>query len=119
MLSRYRAEGNKQGMKIRDFLDGCLNLALSKSEIFPNTNGLDFVGYRHFPDFVLLRKRTLKKTRARMAKIGTMPEISPANVEKFRGQVASAHGWLKYACSYNLRKKMQFNRLRAKVEIRA
>ncbi|MCL1891702.1 MAG: RNA-directed DNA polymerase [Alphaproteobacteria bacterium] len=103
--------------KIREFLAARLGLIFSKAEIFPVSNGLDFVGYRHFKDFVLLRKRTLKKIKSRMLEIGEMKNIAPANAERIRGQVAAAHGWLKFACSYNLRKKLRFETLKKKVGI--
>jgi len=88
--------------QIREFLDAELKLTFSKSEIFPITTGLDFVGYRHFQDFVMLRKRTAKRIKARMMKIAGADEIS----EKMRGQIASANGWMKHACSYNMRRKI-------------
>jgi len=103
--------------KMREFLAGQLGLIFSKSEIFPVSNGVDFVGYRHFPDFILLRKRTAKKMAARMRQIGAMRDIPPDKADRIRGQVAAAHGWLKYACSYNLRKKLRFGLLKKKVGI--
>ncbi|MCL1902534.1 MAG: hypothetical protein FWG18_02825 [Alphaproteobacteria bacterium] len=103
--------------QICNFLRDRLKLRFSKSEIFPIASGLDFVGYRHFPDFILLRKRTCKKVIARMLNIGAMRDVPIDCAEKFRGQVAAAHGWLKFACSYNLRKKLRFESLKNKVGI--
>jgi hypothetical protein len=96
---------------IRGFLDDRLRLAFSKSEIFPISSGLDFLGYRHFPDFILLRKRTAKKIMKRMRRI-------TCGTDRARGQVASANGWMKFACSYNLRKKMHFAGLKNMVGIK-
>ena len=81
---------------IGEFLAGQLGLEFSKSEIYPIANGVDFVGYRHFKDFILLRKRTSRRIATRMRR-------SPTIV-----QAASAHGWLKHACSYNFRKSIVF-----------
>lgn len=87
--------------KIREFLAGRLGLEFSKSEIFPISNGLDFVGYRHFKDFILLRKRTVKRIRERIQNITEIGEHE-------RGQIASANGWLKHANSYNFRQSIKF-----------
>ncbi|MDR1207055.1 MAG: RNA-directed DNA polymerase [Rickettsiales bacterium] len=92
--------------KIGEFLTARLGLCFSKSEIFPVADGLDFVGYRHFKDFVMLRKRTARRIRDRMRKIG---EIT----DETRGQIASARGWLKHACSYNFRKSIGMDKLLA------
>jgi retron-type reverse transcriptase len=100
------------------FLAQQLRLEFSKSEIFPVSTGLDFVGYRHFKDFVLLRKRTMKKIKLRMLKIGEAEQIPPERLDKARGQVASANGWLKFACSRNLRKRLKFGKLKTKTGIK-
>jgi hypothetical protein len=95
--------------EIRGFLDSSLGLGFSKSEIFPIKNGLDFVGYRHFQNFVLLRKRTAKRIRARMLKINAMRQTNgiPADrADKIRGQIASANGWLKHANSFHFKQSI-------------
>jgi len=93
---------------VREFCTDRLQLTLSKSEIFPISNGLDFVGYRHFPNFILLRKRTAKKIIRRLQKIGHMATVG----ERQRGQVAAAYGWMKFTNSYNIRKKLNLNKLK-------
>ncbi|MCL2748760.1 MAG: RNA-directed DNA polymerase [Alphaproteobacteria bacterium] len=100
--------------KIREFLSSQLQLEFSKAEIIPTATGVDFVGYRHFPDFILLRKRTLKNLKKRIVKIWESPQPTDQN----RGQVAAAWGWLKFACSYNLRKSLRFAALEKKVGIK-
>ena len=102
---------------IQKFLAHKLQLSFSKSEIFPIKNGLDFVGYRHFPGFILLRKRTLKKIKSRMRKIAMMETITAP--DRTRGQVAAAYGWMKCACSYNIRRKLKFNKISRMVGIHA
>jgi hypothetical protein len=47
--------------RIRDFPSDELHPDLSFCEIFPLSNGLDYLGYRHFKDFILLRKRTARR----------------------------------------------------------
>jgi len=101
--------------KIRKFLAEKLQLNFSKSEIFPMKNGLDFVGYRHFPGFVLLRRRTVKKLKSRMREIGAAAQID--NIERARGRIAAAYGWMKFACSYNLRCTVELKKLARRVGI--
>ena len=98
--------------KIREFLAQHLQLNFSKAEIFPISKGLDFVGYRHFSDFILLRKRTMKKIKKRIQKIGQMRNIPHNAADRIRGIVAAAHGWMKFACSYNMRKRLKFDSLK-------
>jgi hypothetical protein len=93
--------------KIREFLATRLSLRFSKSEISPVSNGVDFLGYKHFKNFILVRKKTMKKIKKQMLKIGKNMEFT----ERTRGQVAAAHGWLKHACTYNLRKAIDFSGL--------
>jgi len=118
LFSNDRAQLRRWRDALREFLAETLKLEFSKCEIMPVSDGFDFVGYRHFRDFLLLRKRTMKGLRRRMLKIGAMGEIPPERAEKIRGQVASAHGWMKFACSYNLRKKLRFEQLKKKVGIK-
>ncbi|MDR0803461.1 MAG: RNA-directed DNA polymerase [Rickettsiales bacterium] len=105
--------------KIRAFLNDKLQLRFSKCEIMPVRCGVDFIGYRHFADFILMRKRTLKKLRKRIVRIGNMTQIPAARLDKIRGQVSAANGWLKHANTYNLRKKLRFARVKKKVGIKS
>jgi retron-type reverse transcriptase len=90
-LSRWRDQ-------MRVFLLEELHLIYSYAEIFPVKNGLDFLGYRHFPEFVLVRKTTAQRIKKRMMKIRAYDMRDPWQ----RGQVASAHGWLCHANAHNL-----------------
>ena len=52
--------------EIRDFLAVRLRLSLyPKTGIFPASHGVDFAGYRHWPDYVLPRKRNVRKAARR------------------------------------------------------
>ena len=61
LFSNDKSELHNCLIEIRNFLDIKLKLKLSKGSVFPVSRGIDFLGYRHFPDYVLLRKRTVKK----------------------------------------------------------
>lgn len=59
--------------EIASYLYATLRLKLNKKwQVFPvNVRGVDFVGYRFFKDFVLLRKSTIKKIKSTFALIKT------------------------------------------------
>ncbi|MDR1337803.1 MAG: RNA-directed DNA polymerase [Rickettsiales bacterium] len=104
--------------KIRDFIARRLGLTFSKCEIARVSDGVDFVGYRHFRDFVLLRKRTMKRIKKKMLAIGKLPEIPPERADEIRGQIAAANGWMRHACSHNMRRRLNFESLKRKAGIK-
>ena len=87
---------------LKCFLWQRLGLTFSKSVVRPVAHGLDYIGYRHFPGFVLLRRRSANKIRRRVLNVARHDDWS----EHARGQLASAHGWLKWVCSYNYRRDL-------------
>ena len=89
--------------RIRDFLRDELLLELSYCEIFPVASGLDFLGYRHFPEFILLRKRTARRLRRRLRNGPSME------------QVASAWGWTKHANTHAFLNAVGFFKLRKRL----
>ncbi len=88
--------------EICKFLDQKLKLHFSFAEIFPVSNGVDFCGYRHFPRGILLRRRTLRRMRARIKKISRVPFVLRRDDPHIRGQIASMNGWTKH-CHTNLK----------------
>ena len=98
--------------KIEKFLNEKLLLKFSKSDVFHTKQGVDFLGYRHFNDnYILVRKRTAKKTSKRIRKLPEKLKCGKINVEKSEGQIASANGLLKHANTYNFRKKIGLDNL--------
>lgn len=102
--------------KVRSFLWDHLQLMLSKAEVFPTAQGVDFCGYRYFPQgYVLLRKRTVNRQRQRLKQVmrdfrsGKMPP------ETARSVIASLDGWMRWAKSYNLRRKIGFHEMQKEV----
>lgn len=106
--------GNDKGVlwgmlkKIGWFLTHKLRLQLSKYYLKPTAHGVNIIGYRHFRRFVLLRARGVHKILRRLLNIARYDDFSLHAV----GQVAAAHGWLKWACTHNLREKLYDNLLR-------
>ena len=79
-----------------------LHLILSKAEIFPTSHGVDFCGYRFFPEgYALLRRRTAKSQRKQLRRIqhglatGRMTHLDAQH------RLASMDGWLRWAQCHN------------------
>lgn len=75
-------------VKIEEFVTTKLKLKLSKCNILSTSQGVDFLGYRHFSaGYILVRKST----------------------------AASVEGWLKWANAYNLKKSLQLEDLKKSI----
>jgi hypothetical protein len=88
---------------IEEFLMNNLNLIFSKSSVFPVSRGVSFLGYRHFRKFILLRKHSAKKIFRCLFFIVLNRDLSERSVCR----LAAWHGWIKWSCSYNLKKCMR------------
>ena len=89
------------------FLMETRKLTLSKNDLFPCSRGLDFLGYRFFPNgCILLRKRTARALKRRMRRIARNISYGE-NPYHYQSAVASAAGLLKWCNSYNLRKSVR------------
>ena len=87
---------------IVEFTESYLGLKLSKHEIFQTKQGVDFLGYRHFPDdYILVRKSTAKRIKKRLKNIDKRVSRGKISVEKARAQWASAKGWIGHANAHN------------------
>lgn len=89
--------------QILDFVQNELELSFSKSSVYPVARGFDFIGYRHFNGFILLRKSAAKRIKRSILNIGRYRDFS----EKSIGQLAAYHGWMKWANCYRLRHEIQ------------
>lgn len=84
-----------------------INLEIKDNyQIFPSrVRGIDFVGYRHFGDYVLLRKSTSKRLIRKMRNI--MKKLRNGGKLTYSDycSINSYKGWLKWCNGYNLYKK--------------
>jgi len=96
---------------IEDFLRVKLELKFSKVDIVQVKQGVDFLGYRHFPNYILLRKSTAKRVKKRLARMPKMLKLGLINKEQFKSSIASTWGWLKWANTYNFRIKYKLEDL--------
>ena len=77
--------------KIKQYLADNLELEIRKYDVFSiKGRGVDYMGYRFFPGYTLVRKRILKAMKRNLKK----PESK-----------ASYYGWIKHADSYRLLNK--------------
>jgi RNA-directed DNA polymerase len=90
----------------RAFLDERLKLTLSKDRVYPVSQGIDFVGYRHFRDYVLIRKRTARRVKQRIRHLRYELATGQIEPERARSVVASTIGWLQWANAHNFRQAM-------------
>ncbi|WP_353887495.1 reverse transcriptase/maturase family protein [uncultured Dialister sp.] len=118
LLSNDKQQVQEWAEKIRAFVHDRLDMKLSKLNIYHTYQGIDFLGYRHFSSGkILVRKRTAKRVRRRMASIKRKMERGTLDIDRARGQIASARGWMKHAQTYNLRKALEMDRLEEAVGI--
>jgi retron-type reverse transcriptase len=102
-------------LKVQDFVWTKLRLILSKCDLFQVKRGVDFLGYRHFPSHVLLRKSTVKRVKKRLLELPKLLKQGKINIESYTSSLASTNGWLKWANSFNLRNKLSIGELLCKV----
>lgn len=101
---------------IGEFLAEKLALRFSKCEVFPVSHGVDFLGYRHFDNYILLRKRTAKRVRRRLDRLPKQYATGRITAEQYRSSVGSTYGWLKHANAHNLMVALKYAELNAEVK---
>lgn len=87
---------------VEEFLLTNLQLKFSRWSVFPVTQGVDFLGYRHFPAYKLLRKNTAKRVKRRLERMPGRLMAGEITVEEARGSLASTKGWMQWANTHNL-----------------
>ena len=89
--------------EIEDYLHGNLRLSLKENwQVFPTyVRGVDFVGYRSFGDYTLLRKSTAKKMKRKMRVISKRGYFKETDLNS----MMSYKGWLEHCDAYNLESK--------------
>lgn len=102
---------NDAAKKIKTFIEEKLKLKFSKCDLFPVSQGVDFLGYRHFNKYILLRKRTAKRVTKRLKRLPLMLEKGIITKEQFRSSVGSTYGWLKWANAHNLSLKLKIDEM--------
>jgi hypothetical protein len=100
--------------ELRVYLLDTLKLTYSKCEVFPVSQGVDFLGYRHFRNYILVRKSTATRVRRRLANLPRLLATGEITAEQYRSSIASTRGWLKWANTHNLSVALELDRLTEK-----
>ena len=79
-----------------------LRLSLNKNyQVFPTrVRGVDFLGYRFFGDYTLIRKRIAQKFKKKLGRVAE--ESSKMSPVAMRSSVMSYKGWFAYADGFDL-----------------
>jgi len=91
--------------EITAYLGDRLHLSLNgKTQIFPiSPRCIDFLGYRIWPSYRLLRKANVARVRRRLKKLVSQARSGEITWEKFRAHLASWFGHCRYADSLGIR----------------
>ena len=96
---------------IEEYLNSRLKLKLSKNQVFPIRQGIDFLGYRHFPGYILLRKSTAKRVKKRLRQLPELFHEGRITRAQLQSSVASTKGWLRWCNSHNFASSLNLNSL--------
>lgn len=118
LFSNDKTELNNAKYRIIDFLKNELHLTLSKCDLFKTSRGVDFVGYRHFKHYLLLRKSTAKRIKKKLPKIYQKYKAGLILPDEFRSIVDSYIGWAEWANAYNFIKSTKLLEYRSEVMAR-
>lgn len=117
VLFGEKAELAEMIPKIKAFVGDRLKLKLSKCDLFPTSRGIDFLGYRHFPDnYVLLRKSTAKRVKKRLKGLVWNVKHGRVSKESALGSINSTKGWIKWANTHNLAMSLHLEEVQRAIE---
>ena len=95
-------------VEIQQSLSG-LNLTLkSDYKVFPIDQGVDFLGYRFFKNYTLVRKSIVARFKCKVLSIHN----GVVKTDAILSTVMSYNGWLKWADTFNLKKALFDYRLK-------
>ena len=101
LFSNDKEELKRAKFAIIKFLKEELDLELSKCDLFPTSRGVDFMGYRHFKDYLLLRKSTAKRNKKKLPIVYEKWKKGIIDNDKFRSILDSIIGWAEFANCHN------------------
>lgn len=104
IFAQNKTELHQLLQEINEYFKTNLNLRIKGNyQIFPSfIRGIDFVGYRFFLNYTLLRKSTCKQFKAKMTAIRKKVENGLEMNYSEWCSINSYKGWLKYCDSYRL-----------------
>ncbi|MCK5541846.1 MAG: hypothetical protein KAI40_04070 [Desulfobacterales bacterium] len=94
-------------VEIQNFLDTeRLKLHKNKTRVYRTSEGVDFLGYRIFPEYTKVRKSIVKAYRKRLKIMESKYSKGIINLDKIKASLMSWIGHVKHANSYRLRGEM-------------
>lgn len=104
-------------IRVEKDLDNLIEeLRLSKCNLFPTSQGIDFLGYRHFSSgYILVRKTTAKRMKKRIRRLKWELAKKKITNDRALSVIGSISGWLKWANTYNLQISLQLNELKESI----
>lgn len=95
-------------IEIEDYLGNNLKLKLKNNwQVFPvDASGVDFVGYRFWPDKTLLRKTTIKRYKERIR----YKKLTLNKIVDIKNQMGCFRGWLKYCSSSKINYGLKYKK---------
>ena len=108
ILSRDKKQLHYFREQIKEFLESKLSLKFhpKKVNIFPTEKGIDFLGYRLYGSYRLLRKDTVKRFIKRKKVYQRKLDAGLMTQEKFEQSIESWVAYAKFGNSWRLRQKL-------------
>ena len=100
--------------RIEDFIGKKLMLEYSRSDVFNIKQGVDFCGYRHFDNYILVRKSTAQRQIRKIRELPKRYERGQITKDEMRSTIDSVLGWLKHAKTHNMKNAMEIYKMREK-----
>ena len=107
ILGRTKEELHSDLKRMKSYISQNLDLKIKDNwQVFPtDIRGIDFVGYRFFRKFTLLRKRTYKKFKRTMKNAEKYYNRNGKINHQIWCSINSYNGWLKWCDSFRLKQK--------------
>ena len=107
IFDNSRAWLNQVKFQIKDYLGKLrLRLHVNKSRVFRTSDGVDFLGYRIYPDRMLVRKTIVKRYRRKLRRMAIDYENGKMELREINNSIQSWIGHVKHADSYKLREEL-------------
>jgi len=107
IISKSKRELWKNFYLVKQYVENVLKIEFNnKTKLFPLSQGIDFLGYRQFYGFRLLRKRCIRKNKRKFRKFNELFNRGLIDFEKINQSVQSFIGHAKWANSWRIRESI-------------
>lgn len=97
--------------KVEIFCYDRLELKLSQKEVVKCSHGIMFIGYRHFPGYVLLKKRTAKRIKKAVKVLPKKLQKKKITNVQYTSVLGSYSGWAGHANTHNFLESIGLNKM--------